>query len=254
MSKLKEAFLNGKTLAPFITCGDPNLQATAASIREAVKSGAKLIVLGIPFSDPTAEAPLLQEASIRALKGGVNTDKVFAFMKELRETVSVPVVFVTYANVVFSYGVDRFMENCDKSGVNGLMIPDLPYEERGDFLPECKKCGIELVTQLALNSDNRIEMIAKDAGEMICLTAKIAAGSTFDEALTKLKETIERIRKASGAPCLIDFDLDDADQVRKVVGLADGILISSAIVRLQAKYGDEASKYIGECVEALSKA
>ena len=146
------------------------------------------------------------------------------------------------------------MENCDKSGVNGLMIPDLPYEERGDFLPECTKYGIELVTQLALNSENRIEMIAKDAGEMICLTAKIAAGSTFDEALMKLKKTVERIRKASDAPCMVDFDLDDADQIREVVGLTDGILISSAIVKLQAKYGVEAPKYIGKCVAELGKA
>ena len=150
MTETAKAFENGKAFIPFITCGDPDLETTAKIVREAVANGADLIELGIPFSDPTAEGPVIQGANIRALKGGVTTDKVFDLVRELRKDVTVPMVFMTYSNVVFSYGADKFISTCKEIGINGLILPDLPYEEKEEFLPQCKKYGVDLISLLSL--------------------------------------------------------------------------------------------------------
>ena len=136
MSKIKSAFEDGKAFIAFVTCGDPDLETTATVIRAAVENGADLIELGIPFSDPTAEGPVIQGANVRALSGGVTTDKIFAFVKELRRDVKVPMVFMTYSNVVFSYGTERFLSACREIGIDGLILPDLPFEEKEEFLGE----------------------------------------------------------------------------------------------------------------------
>ena len=161
--KIQKAFENGKAFIPFITCGDPNLETTKACVRAAVENGADLIELGIPFSDPTAEGPVIQQANVRALTGGVTTDKVFAMVEELRKDVTVPFVFMTYANVVFSYGAERFMDRCRETGIDGLILPDLPYEEKGEFSDVCGKYGIDLISLIAPTSKDRIAMIAREA-------------------------------------------------------------------------------------------
>ena len=162
MSNIGTAFENGKAFIAFITCGDPDLETTGAAVRAAVENGADLIELGIPFSDPTAEGPVIQGANIRALKGGVTTDKIFEFVKELRRNVKVPMVFMTYANVVFSYGQERFISACSDVGIDGLILPDLPFEEKDEFLPTCRKYGVDLISLIAPTSENRIAMIAKE--------------------------------------------------------------------------------------------
>lgn len=163
MSNIKKAFENGKAFIAFITCGDPDLETTAAAVRAAVLNGADLIELGIPFSDPTAEGPVIQGANMRALNGGITTDKVFAFIKELRRDVKVPIVIMTYANVVFSYGAEKFISVCRDIAVDGLILPDLPFEEKGEFQPFCRQYGVDLVSLIAPTSENRISMIAKEA-------------------------------------------------------------------------------------------
>ena len=142
MSRIQKAFENGKAFIPFITCGDPDLETTGKLIRTAIDNGADLIELGIPFSDPTAEGPIIQAANIRALSSGVTTDKIFSFVRELRKDVTVPLVFMTYANVVFSYGADRFIAACSEIGIDGIILPDLPFEEKNEFAPFCKKYDV----------------------------------------------------------------------------------------------------------------
>ena len=144
MSRLKEAFKDGKAFIQFITCGDPDLETTAAIVKEMAANGADIIELGIPFSDPTAEGTVIQEANIRALAGGVTTDKIFDFVREIRKEVSTPMVFMTYANVVFSYGSERFTSICKEIGIDGLILPDIPYEEKNEFLPICKKYDVDM--------------------------------------------------------------------------------------------------------------
>ena len=153
MSNIAKAFQNGKAFIPFITCGDPDLTTTAAAVREAVKNGADLIELGIPFSDPTAEGPVIQGANLRALNGGINTDMIFSFVRGLRTDVKVPMVFMTYANVVFSYGTEKFISTCAEIGIDGLILPDIPYEEKDEFLPVCHQYGVDLISLIAPGLD-----------------------------------------------------------------------------------------------------
>lgn len=176
MSKIREAFENGKAFIPFITCGDPDLETTAAVVRAAAANGADLIELGIPFSDPTAEGPVIQGANIRALEGGVTTDQVFDLVRELRKDVTIPMVFMTYANVVFSYGAEKFISICQEIGIDGLILPDIPYEEKEEFLPYCKKYGVDLISMIAPTSENRISMIASEAEGFIYVVSSLEIG------------------------------------------------------------------------------
>lgn len=178
MSNIRKAFENGKAFIAFITCGDPDLETTAAAVRAAVSNGADLIELGIPFSDPTAEGPVIQGANLRALHGGITTDKIFAFVKELRHDVEVPMVFMTYANVVFSYGAERFIAKCKEAKIDGLILPDLPFEEKEEFLPTCHQYGIDLVSLIAPTSENRIAMIAKEAEGFLYIVSSLGVTGT----------------------------------------------------------------------------
>ena len=152
MSRTAEAFHNKKAFIPFITCGDPDLETTGKIVREMEKSGADLIELGIPFSDPTAEGPVIQGANIRALAGGVTTEKIFAFVRELRQDVKIPLVFMTYANVVYSYGTEKFAAACAEVGVDGLILPDVPFEEKEEFAGVCSQYGLDFISLIAPTS------------------------------------------------------------------------------------------------------
>ena len=163
MSNIKNAFKNSKAFIPFVTCGDPDLDTTAELVKAMEKAGADLIELGIPFSDPTAEGPVIQEANLRALSGGVTADKIFEMVRNLRKTVKIPLVFMTYANVVFSYGAEKFISTCAEIGIDGLILPDIPFEEKEEFLPICQKYGVDLISMIAPTSNERIGMIAEKA-------------------------------------------------------------------------------------------
>ena len=163
MSNISKAFENGKAFIAFITCGDPDTDTTISAVKEAVKNGADLIELGIPFSDPTAEGPVIQNANVKALKNGITTDKVFELVKVLRKDVTVPMVFMTYANVVYSYDAEKFISTCKDIGIDGLILPDIPYEEKDEFIDICHKYGVDLISFVAPTSENRIAMIAKEA-------------------------------------------------------------------------------------------
>ena len=139
MSRIKQAFDHGKAFIPFITGGDPDIETTEQLIYEMVKQGADLIEIGIPFSDPIAEGPVIQEADVRALKGGCTTDQLFELVKRVRQTVTIPFVFMTYLNPIYSYGSERFMENCKAAGIDGVIVPDMPYEEKDELKPMCEK-------------------------------------------------------------------------------------------------------------------
>ena len=167
MSNIRKAFENGKAFIAFITCGDPDLETTAAVVRAAVENGADLIELGVPFSDPTAEGPVIQGANLRALNGGITTDKIFSFVKELRKDIKVPMVFMTYANVVFSYGAEKFISTCRNIDIDGLILPDLPFEEKNEFQPICEAYGVDLISLIAPTSENRIAMIARQTFRLL---------------------------------------------------------------------------------------
>lgn len=254
MTEIAKAFENKKAFIPFITCGDPDLETTAKIVREAVANGADLIELGIPFSDPTAEGPVIQGANIRALKGGVTTDKVFDLVRELRKDVTIPMVFMTYANVVFSYGGDKFISTCREIGINGLILPDLPYEEKDEFLPQCKKYGVDLISLIAPTSENRIAMIAKEADGFIYLVSSLGVTGTRSEINTDLKSIVDVIRQNSSVPCAIGFGISTPEQAKKMADIADGAIVGSAIIKIIEQYGKDAPRYVGEYVKSMKDA
>lgn len=254
MSRIKEAFENGKAFIAFVTCGDPDLETTGAVVREMVKNGADLIELGIPFSDPTAEGPVIQGANLRALNGGVTTDQIFEFVKELRRDVSVPMVFMTYANVVFSYGAERFISTCRKIGMDGLILPDLPYEEKEEFQPICRRFGLELISLIAPTSENRIARIAGEAEGFVYLVSSLGVTGVRSEIKTDLTSIVEAIRRNTDIPCAIGFGISTPEQAARMAGLADGVIVGSAIVRLIEKYGRQAPEHVGRYVEEMKAA
>ena len=254
MSKIKNAFSQGKAFIAFITCGDPDLETTAAAVRAAVANGADLIELGIPFSDPTAEGPVIQGANIRALAGGVTTDKIFALVRELRQDVAVPMVFMTYANVIFSYGAEKFISTCQEIGMDGLILPDLPFEEKEEFLPLCHKYDVDLISLVAPTSENRIKMIAREAEGFLYIVSSLGVTGTRSEIKTDLTGIVKLVRENTQIPCAIGFGISTPEQAKKMAALSDGAIVGSAIIKLLAKYGKDAPAYIGEYVKSMKDA
>ncbi len=254
MSNIKKAFENGKAFIPFFTCGDPDLATTKEAVKEAVKNGADLIELGIPFSDPTAEGPVIQAANLRALKNGLKTDDILAFVRDLRQEVKVPLVFMTYANVVFSYGSDRFISACADIGIDGLILPDIPYEEKEEFLPYCRKYGVDLISMIAPTSENRIEMIAKEAEGFIYIVSSLGVTGVRSSINTDLGNIVSVIRSCTDVPCAIGFGISTPEQAKEMTASADGVIVGSAVVKLLEQYGKDAPRYVGEYVKAMKNA
>ena len=254
MSNINKAFENGKAFIAFITCGDPDLKTTADAVRAAVSGGADLIELGIPFSDPTAEGPVIQGANLRALNGGVTTDKIFDFVRELRRDVKVPMVFMTYANVVFSYGAEKFISTCKEIEIDGLILPDLPFEEKDEFLPICNKYGIDLISLIAPTSENRIAMIAKLAQGFIYVVSSLGVTGTRSEIKTDLASIVKVIHENTTIPCAIGFGISTPEQAQKMSTVSDGAIVGSAIIKLLEKYGWDAPRYIEEYVKSMKDA
>lgn len=254
MSNIKEAFENGKAFIAFVTCGDPDLETTAKVVRAAVENGADLIELGIPFSDPTAEGPVIQGANLRALRGGITTDKIFAFVKELRRDVKVPMVFMTYANVVFSYGAEKFISTCRDIGIDGFILPDLPYEEKEEFLPTCRQYDVDLISLIAPTSENRISMIAREAEGFIYIVSSLGVTGTRSEIRTDLSSIVKVVRENTKVPCAIGFGISTPEQAKKMADISDGAIVGSAIVKLIEKYGTDAPEHVAEYVKSMKDA
>lgn len=254
MSKIQDAFTKGKAFIAFITCGDPDLATTEAAVCAAAENGANLIELGIPFSDPTAEGTVIQNANIRALSGGVTTDKIFAMVERLRKKVTIPMVFMTYANVIFSYGAERFISQCATIGINGLILPDIPYEEKEEFLPFCKAYCVELISMIAPTSADRIAMIAKEAEGFLYIVSSLGVTGTRTEITTDLAAMVKIVRQNSSVPCAIGFGIAIPEQAKNMSELADGVIVGSAIIKLLKKYGSQAPAYIGEYVKNIKAA
>ena len=231
MTRIARAFAGGKAFIAFVTCGDPDLETTAAAVREAVANGADLIELGIPFSDP-----------------------VFDLVENLRRDVTVPLVFMTYANVVFSYGAERFMARCREAGVDALICPDLPFEEKEEFLPVCRQYGVALISMIAPTSENRIAMIAGQAEGFLYIVSSLGVTGVRSQITTDLASIVKVVRENTAIPCAIGFGISTPEQARAMADLSDGAIVGSAIVRLMQKHGKEAPRYVGEYVRSMKEA
>ena len=254
MSNIKQAFAKGKAFIPFITCGDPDLETTAALVREMVRNGADLIELGIPFSDPTAEGPVIEAASQRALSAGVTTDKIFEMVRELRREVTVPMVFMTYANAVFSYGSERFISICREIGIDGLILPDVPFEEKEEFLDLCRKYGVDLISFVAPTSADRISRIAKDSDGFLYVISSLGVTGTRDAITTDLASIIRVVRENTDTPCAVGFGISTPAQAAQIARIADGVIVGSAIVKLIKEFGRDSVGLVGAFVKSMKEA
>ena len=254
MRKVSEAFENGKAFIAFITCGDPDLETTAEILKTASENGVDLIELGIPFSDPTAEGPVIQGANIRALENGITTDDIFDMVQSIRDDIRVPMVFMTYANVVFSYGTERFCRKCAETGISGMILPDVPYEEKDEFDSVCSKFGLDFISLIAPTSSDRIRMIAEDASGFIYCVSSLGVTGTRSEITTDIDAMVREVRAVTDTPCAIGFGISNAEQARLMAEKSDGAIIGSAIIKLMEKHGRDCVPYIRDFIREVSDA
>ena len=253
-NRISEAFRKGKAFIPFITCGDPSLEITEQLVYAMEEAGADLIELGIPFSDPTAEGPVIQEANVRALRGGVTTDKVFDMVTKIREKTDIPMVFMTYANVVFSYGTERFIEKAAKVGMDGLILPDVPFEEKEEFDSVCKKYGLDLISLIAPTSHERITQIAKEAQGFVYCVSSLGVTGTRAKITTDIGAMVKLVKAAKDIPCAVGFGISTPEQAKKMAEQSDGAIVGSAIVKLCAAHGENCVPYVKEYVKSMKDA
>lgn len=254
MSKIKYAFENKKAFIPFITCGDPSLQVTEQLVYAMEEAGADLIELGIPFSDPTAEGPVIQAADLRALNGGITTDQIFEMVEQVRKNTSIPLVFMTYANVVFSYGATRFMQKAARLGIDGLILPDIPFEEKGEFESVCREHGLDLISMIAPTSHERIRMIAKEAQGFLYCVSSMGVTGTRNEITTDIGAMINIAKEETDIPCAVGFGISTPQQAAEMAKVSDGVIVGSAIVKLCAQYGENCVPYVAEYVKSMKDA
>lgn len=252
--KITEVFSRGKAFIPFVTCGDPSLDVTEKIVNAMVEAGADLIELGIPFSDPTAEGPVIQGANLRALSGGVTTDKVFDMVEKIRKNTDVPMVFMTYANVVFSYGTERFCKRAQEVGMDGLILPDVPYEEKEEFAEVADKYGLDLISLIAPTSHERIATIAKDAEGFVYCVSSLGVTGMRSQITTDIGAMVKLVKAQKDIPCAVGFGISTPEQAKKMAVQADGVIVGSAIVKLCESYGADCVPYIKEYVKSMKDA
>lgn len=251
MSKIKEAFKNGKTFIPFITGGDPDLETTKKLIIEMQNAGADIIEVGIPFSDPIAEGQAIQKADLRSLEAGCTTDKLMDALIEIKDLIHIPLVFMTYINVIYKYGKKKFMDRCNQCGISGIIVPDCPYEEKNELLPECTEAGIELISMIAPTSHDRIKMIAKEAQGFLYCVSSLGVTGVRKEIKTDISGMIELVKEVSDVPCAVGFGISTPKQAEDVCKYADGAIVGSAIVRIVAEHGKDSVQYVSQYVKEM---
>lgn len=254
MSRITEAFQKQKAFIPFITCGDPSLETTEQLVYAMEEAGADIIELGIPFSDPTAEGPVIQEANERALSRGTTTDKIFEMVENIRKNSQIPLVFMTYANVVFSYGTEKFLERAARAGMDGLILPDVPFEEKEEFETPCKEQGMEFISLIAPTSHERIRKIAKKAGGFLYCVSSLGVTGVRSEITTDVGAMVRLVKETSQIPCAVGFGISTPDQAREMAQKADGVIVGSAIVKLCKKYGKDCVPYVKDYVRSMKEA
>lgn len=254
MNKVSDAFKNGKAFIGFVTAGDPDLETSREIMIKMAQAGCDLIEIGIPFSDPIAEGPVIQEANLRSLSGSTTTDKVFALAEEVSAEVNIPLVFMTYLNVLFKYGYDKFLDNAKKSGISGVFIPDLPFEEKNELQSVAQKYDIDVISLIAPTSEQRIQMIAKEAQGFIYEVSSLGVTGVRSEIKTDLESITKAVKSATDIPVAIGFGISTPEQAKKYSAVADGVIVGSAIVKIIAQHGKNAPEEVYKYVKSMKDA
>lgn len=251
MSRINDVFSKGKVLIPFLTGGDPNIDVTYELIKAMADNGADMIELGIPFSDPVAEGPAVQEADLRALKAKTTTDSIFDMVEKLRKENDIPVVLLTYMNPIYVYGTARFMKRCASAGVDGVMVPDVPYEEKSELESDCLANGVDLIYMTSLTTKDRIEMIAKEAKGYVYCISSIGAVTDVNKVKADIADMAQMVTKVNDIPVVVGFDGSDMENAIQMAQVPDGIVLENAIVELTSRYGSDAVPYAVDMVKKL---
>ncbi|MDR2873328.1 MAG: tryptophan synthase subunit alpha [Methanobrevibacter sp.] len=256
MSKITDAFNNKKAFISFLTAGYPSKEDTIQNILAMGEAGADIVEIGIPFSDPIAEGPVIQHANVEALVNGLTTDDAFDIVKEVRKLSEIPLVFLTYINPVFYYGYEKFFKQCKLIGVNGIIIPDLPYEEKDEIAKIAKENNVDVISLIAPTSKQRIKIIAKDAEGFIYLVSSMGVTGVRSEITTDLQEIINEIRKVTEIPVSVGFGISTLQQAKEISKIADGVIVGSAIIKIIEKHSansrDHIFNYTKEMKDAIS--
>lgn len=254
MSRVRQAFTGGKAFIPFITAGDPSLEISEQLVLKMAQNGADLIEIGIPFSDPVAEGEVIQRADARALEAGATTDRIFAMVESIRKVCSIPLAFMTYVNPIFSYGSDRFLNKCRESGIDAIIVPDLPFEEKGEVLPHCLKYGVEYISLIAPTSRERVRMIASEAQGFVYCVSSLGVTGVREEITTDVSKMVRMVKEVKDIPCAVGFGISTPEQAAEMAGVADGVIVGSAIVKIVEQYGVDCVPHVTEYVRAIKKA
>lgn len=254
MSNIYKAFENKKAFIGFLTAGDPDLDTTEQCILAMERAGADLVEIGIPFSDPIAEGIVIQEANIRALKAGTNLQKIFNLVKSVRNKVNIPLVFLTYINPLFNWGYDNFLKKCKETGIDGLIIPDLPYEEKNEINEIAKKYDVDIISLIAPTSTERIKTIAQDTQGFIYVVSSMGVTGVRKEITTDLKTIVNLIKDVSKTPTAIGFGINTPEQAKYFSEIADGVIVGSAIVKIIEKYGKNSPENVYNYVKSMKEA
>ena len=254
MSRIEKAFQNQKAFIPFVTGGDPTLDITEQLLYAMEEAGADLIEIGIPFSDPIAEGIVIQGANERALSAGCTTDKLFDMICRARKRVTVPMVFLTYLNPIYTYGKERFMKRCRECGIDGIIVPDMPFEEKGELSGVCEEYGVDIISLIAPTSKERIRMIAGDAKGYIYCLSSLGVTGVRSEIRTDIAGMVRLVRETTKIPCAVGFGISAPEQARKMAEVADGAIVGSAIVKLIAQYGKDCVPHVAEYVRTMKGA
>lgn len=254
MSRIARAFQNGKAFIPFVTGGDPDLETSEKLLIAMQRAGADLIEIGVPFSDPIAEGPVIQEANERALASGCTTDKLFDMVTRAREKVSIPLVFLVYANSIYAYGKKRFMERCKQAGIDGVIVPDLPYEEKDEMAADCEEFGIDMIPIITPTSKDRITMIAGEATGFIYCVSSLGVTGVRKEIRTDIGKMVAYVRKASKVPVAVGFGISTPEQAVAMASVSDGAIVGSAIVKLIAENGIWSEEPVAAYVKRMKDA
>lgn len=253
-NSIKKVFDNGKAFIPFLTAGDPDLETTEKLICAMADNGADLIEIGIPFSDPVAEGPVIQRASERALSTGITTDDIFDMVAKVRKTTDVPLAFMTYINLIFTYGAEKFMSRCSELDVSAVIIPDIPYEEKEELAPACKKYGISFISLIAPTSKDRIKMIAKDAEGFVYCVSSMGVTGMRSEMNNHISDMIDSVKEVNDIPCAVGFGVSTPEQAEEYARYADGVIVGSAVVKIVEQYGKDSIEYVADYVSSMKQA
>lgn len=254
MNRIEQVFENEKAFIPFITAGDPDLETTKELLTAMQEAGADLIEIGIPFSDPVAEGPVIQEADLRALESGTTTDKIFDMVMSVSGQLEVPIVFMTYINPVYVYGVEKFAKRAKECGVSGIIVPDVPFEEKEEIQSVFSRYDVTVISMIAPTSSDRVRMIAKEAEGFVYCVSSMGVTGVRAEINTGIADLIQKVKEVKEIPCAVGFGISTPEQAKEMAAVSDGAIVGSAIVKIVAKYGDKSVPYVKQYVSEMKKA